>query len=56
MGLSKNQNIVATSVESDETAHDEPSHQNLHCLQKRTKHCFDLQGLKRLKEIILMVR
>ena len=33
---------MAYSLDPDETAHDEPSHQDLHCLQK----CFGLQGWK----------
>ena len=33
IGMSvKNQNRIAKSVDPDETAHDEPSHQDLHCL------------------------
>ena len=39
----KNQNRMANSVEPDEMAHYEPSHQDLNCLQK---HCFSLQGRK----------
>ena len=31
----KNQNRIANSVDPDETAHDEPSHRDLHCL-----HCY----------------
>ena len=30
----KNQNRMTSSVNPDETAHHEPSHQDLHCLQK----------------------
>ena len=33
--LVKNQNRMANRVDPDETAHDEPSHQDLHCLQKK---------------------
>ena len=39
----KNQNRIANHVDPDETAHDEPSHQDLQCLQKR---CFGLRDLK----------
>ena len=35
LGMSvKNQNILANSVNPDETAQNEPSHQDLHCLQR----------------------
>ena len=38
MGISvKNQNRLANSVVPDETARYEPSHQELHCLQKKKK-------------------
>ena len=35
--LVKNQNEVANSVDPDEMAHYEPSHHDLHCLQKKIK-------------------
>ena len=34
-------NRMANSVDPDEMAHNEPSHQDLHCLHKI---CFGLQG------------
>ena len=37
----KNQNRMANNVDPEEMANYEPSHQELHCLQK---HCFGLQG------------
>ena len=37
----KNQNRMSNSVDPDEMAHHEPSHYDLHCLQKCS---FDLQG------------
>ena len=43
----KNQNRMANSVDPDVMAHYEPSHQDLHCLQKlMTVRCFYLQGWK----------
>ena len=41
----KSKNRMANNVEPDEVAHNEPSHQNLHCLHKI---CFGLQGGKGL--------
>ena len=42
-GISQNQNRMTNSVDPDETAHNEPSHQDLYCLQK----VFWYAGLKR---------
>ena len=33
-GLSQSQKRMANSVDQEETAHDKPFHQDLHCLQK----------------------
>ena len=54
MGISvKNKNRLANSVVPDETARYEPSHQELHCLQKKKKKkkkkIFWSVGLKELR-------
>ena len=37
---------MASSVDADETAHDEPSHQDLHCLRIYLVKSAGLKGLK----------
>ena len=41
----KNQNKVANNVDPDETAHYEPSHLDLHCLQNNIFWSAGLKGL-----------
>ena len=42
-GLSQHESRMANCIDTGETAHYEPPHQDLHCLQKQ---CFGLQGRK----------
>ena len=44
----KNQNIMANSVDPDEMAHHEPSHQDLHYLQRYLVCSVGLKGFKTL--------
>ena len=47
MGRSvKNLNITANSVDPDEMAHNEPSHQDLHCLRRYLVWSAGLKGFK----------
>ena len=47
IGMSvKNENKMANGVDTDETAHHEPSHQDLHCLPMYLIWCAGLKGFK----------
>ena len=47
LGLqSKTNNRVANSVDTNETARIEPSHQDLHCLQRHLHWSAGMKGLK----------
>ena len=50
--LVKNQNRMANSVDPDETAHYELSHQDLHCLHRYVVWFAGLKGLNIRQEIV----